>query len=158
MSLTKVSQVSGLGIVCRELTVQEIRDWLKAMAIEANPFDLVGDTLIEDFSLTDLMAMTDATVEQLGARTPSELRQLHADCREVNGDFFALRGRVEDLGRSVQAQSSNNLNATQEHLSGTATQAFGPILGALGRLLSKKPSAHPKTLGEAVDPEAPATR
>lgn len=112
MAMTKTSKAGGLGIVCRELTVQEIRDWLKGMQVGAAEPDPVGDTVIEEVSQTDLLQMTNATQAQLDALAPSELRELAHDCKEVNPDFFALRERIEEGGRRLLAQLSNNLSAT----------------------------------------------
>lgn len=112
MSLKKKSAAGGLGITCRELTLTEIRDWMKELA-EARPdVDLVGDTLIEGVTVADLGRMTDATPEQLGKLAPSELRELGSDCKEVNADFFALRDRLDAHGRQILERLSEGLSET----------------------------------------------
>lgn len=112
MALTKISPAGGRGIQCRELTVTEIRDWLKSMNTQAQSPDLVGETLLPQFSLEDLEQMTDATPETLAGMTPSELRQLGDDCKAVNPDFFDLRERIEDGGRRLLAKLSGSSNET----------------------------------------------
>lgn len=112
MSLTKKSAAGGLGITCRELSVLEIRDWMKSLAQGVDEPDPVGDTLIEAVSLADLMRMSDATPEQLDSLAPSQLRVLAADCKEVNRDFFALRERLEGMGKHLLGQLSDDSNAT----------------------------------------------
>ncbi|WP_271103408.1 hypothetical protein [Pseudomonas tohonis] len=112
MALTKISQAGGLGIQCRELTVTEIRDWLKGMNTQAQSPDLVGETLLPEFSLEDLERMTSATPQQLAGMTPSELRQLGDDCKAVNTDFFDLRARIEEGGRRLLAKLSESSNET----------------------------------------------
>ncbi|WP_165669325.1 hypothetical protein [Metapseudomonas otitidis] len=109
MAMTKTSKT---GIQCRELTVAEIRDWLKSMEARAVEPDLVRDSLLPDFTLDDLERMTDATAEQLGGMTPSELRELGEDCKAVNPDFFDLRERIGEAGRQVLVRLSGDLNET----------------------------------------------
>ncbi|WP_236213703.1 hypothetical protein [Metapseudomonas otitidis] len=109
MAMTKTSKT---GIQCRELTVAEIRDWLKSLQAQADAPDVVGDSLLPDFTLADLERMTDATAEQLGGMTPSELRELGEDCKAVNPDFFDLRERISEAGRQVLVRLSGDLNET----------------------------------------------
>lgn len=112
MALTKISEAGSLGIQCRELTVTEIRDWLKCMDTQAQAPDLVADSLLPQFTLDDLERMTDATPETLAGMTPSELRQLGDDCKAVNTDFFDLRARIEEGGRRLLAKLSESSNET----------------------------------------------
>ena len=112
MSLTKKSAAGGLNITCRELTLAEIRDWMKALnATRATP-DLVDDLLIEGTTLGDLRRMTNATAEQLDSLSPSQVRELLADCKEVNSDFFALRDRLDAHGRQILERLSSGLSET----------------------------------------------
>lgn len=112
MALTKISQAGGRGIQCRELSVEEIRDWLKSMDTQAQAPDLVGDSLLPQFTLDDLERMTNATPQQLAGMTPSELRELGEDCKAVNPDFFDLRARIEEGGRRLLAKLSGSSNET----------------------------------------------
>ncbi|MCY1286894.1 hypothetical protein D9M68_303360 [compost metagenome] len=115
MTLSKTIDVGAGGftfrVTVRELTVGEIRVLMKRLAEAGNP-DPVGDTLLDEISLVDLQSMTDLESEQLDELTPNQLRQVFEACREVNKDFFALRERVEQIGRAVLAQLSNSSNET----------------------------------------------
>ncbi|MDO9625139.1 MAG: hypothetical protein Q7J46_14245 [Pseudomonas sp.] len=111
MTLSKIVQLGELRVTVRELTVGEIRAWMKRTA-ESSTHELVDDTLIEESSLADLLTMSDLRTEHLEELTPSQVRQLLDACREVNQDFFALRGRVEALGKQLLDQLSNDSNAT----------------------------------------------
>lgn len=111
MVLHKQIEVGGLTVTVRELTVGEIRAWMKRMA-EGGDADVVGDLLLEEVGLSDLLSMCDASREQLDALTPKQVRELYAACEEVNRDFFALRARVEALGRKILAQHSPSSSAT----------------------------------------------
>ena len=111
MTLKQTVQLGELSVIVRELTVGEIRAWMKRTA-ESSTHDLVDDTLIESSSLADLLTMSDLRAAQLDDLTPNQVRQLLDACREVNRDFFALRERVETLGRRVLEQLSNDSNAT----------------------------------------------
>ena len=106
MTLSQTVQLGGLSVTVRELTVGEIRAWMKRMAETGNP-DPVSDVLLPEISLVDLQAMTDLEPEQMEALTPSQLRQVFAACREVNRDFFALRDSVQDLGRLLDHPSTS---------------------------------------------------
>lgn len=109
MAVHKRVEVGDLVVMVRELTVGEIRAWMKRMA-GADDTDVVGDLLLEEVSLSDLLHMCDVEREQLDGLTPAQIRTLYAACEEVNRDFFALRGRVEALGRKILAQHSISLS------------------------------------------------
>lgn len=111
MTLTQSVQLGELRVAVRELTVGEIRAWIKRMAEVGNP-DLVSDTLLPDISLMDLQAMTDLEPEQMEALTPSQLRTVLEACREVNKDFFGLRENVQALGHRLLEQLSKGSSAT----------------------------------------------
>lgn len=97
--LEKKLDFDGVEITVRELTVGEVRNWLKA--IETLDVDIAGDLLFEDFALRDFEVMTDASAATIEAMTPSQLMQLMEACREVNGSFFGMRDRLMKLGMSL---------------------------------------------------------
>ena len=93
----KTIEVAGVTVIVRELTVAEIRSALKMEESDGKTSantDAVDMFLFEDISLPDICRMTDLTLEKMAEYKPSELRQAAEACREVNADFFALRGRV----------------------------------------------------------------
>lgn len=92
----KKSKITTLGdgrdVLCRELTVAEIRALL-----EHPPADQVDALLLPGISLTELAAMTDLTLQDMAALPPSQLEKVLADCREVNPFFFGMQARLEKL-------------------------------------------------------------
>ncbi len=93
----KTIEIAGVTVTIRELTVAEIRSALKMEESDGKTSadtDAVDMFLFEDISLPDICRMTDLTLEKMAELKPSELRQVAEACREVNSDFFALRGRV----------------------------------------------------------------
>ncbi len=110
MTLTKTIQLPDLVVTVRELTVGEIRAWMKRVAEGGH--DPVDDTLLQEISLADLCNMTDLKPEQAEGLTPSQLRLVFEGCREVNPDFFGLRDRIESAGRQILARLSEGLSET----------------------------------------------
>ena len=111
MALKKTLDFDGLQVVVRELTVGEIRQLLKTMA-DSSDGDLVDYMLLEEIGLRELQLMTNLEPEQLADLVPSQLRQVYEACREVNKDFFDLRGRVEQVGRRILEKLSSSSNET----------------------------------------------
>lgn len=85
-----VKRIGALDVVCRELTVGQLRGMLLA-DIEG---DLVSDYLFEEARLVDLQVFTNLTREQLESLPPSELRGVVDACKEANPDFFGMLARV----------------------------------------------------------------
>ena len=104
MRVIREIEVAGLKIQVRELTVGEIRAWLKDSGMVSG--DLVDAALFEEFSLPDLQRMTDLTTEAVAGLTPGDLREVFKACEEVNADFFAMRSRALVLGRSALSGDS----------------------------------------------------
>jgi hypothetical protein len=114
----KTIEVAGITVKIQELTVAEIRDALKMEESDgksAADSDAVDMFLFEDISLPDIRRMTDLTIEKMAGMKPSELRQVAETCREVNSDFFSLRGRVLKYADLLTlADVENNLPITTE--------------------------------------------
>lgn len=110
MTLTKTIQLPDLLVTVRELTVGEIRAWMKRTA--DGGYDPVDDTLLQEVSLADLYGMTDLKAGQAENLTPSQLRLVFEGCREVNPDFFGLRDRIESAGRQILERLSSDLSET----------------------------------------------
>lgn len=92
-------EVAGIKFGVRELTLAEIRIWMKTMGEEQ--VDVVEAALIDGEDIGDLRVLTTLTAENLDGMAPSELRQAFAFAKEVNADFFAMRQRVADLSRQL---------------------------------------------------------
>lgn len=107
------------GVTVREMTMGEIRGYfrdLQQYAIRLNQAladaeregkepDLLNiegvdpaDRVLGDVLVRDLRAMSTVTDEQIADATPSQLRKLAQECRELNEDFFNLRRQTAALG------------------------------------------------------------
>lgn len=88
-------------VVVRELTVGELRAWLKGLEAKLARGDLIDALLLEDFALLDFALFTDLPPGAIDELAPSQLRELLAVIQEVNPDFFAMAGRMAQAGRSL---------------------------------------------------------
>jgi len=87
LSAVRVVNLPGLVVSVHELSVAEVRAWL--MEIEAGAhFDPFHAMLSHSFHLPDLARMSDASLAQLEAFTPSDLEPLISAARSLNPDFF----------------------------------------------------------------------
>lgn len=103
--------LDGIKVTIRELTVADVRDWLKSIETPSPKVDAVDKLLIEGEDLSDLLRMTNLTSDDINLMTPSGLRRLYASCKEVNADFFGLRARLEELGRAALSVTSSEPSA-----------------------------------------------
>ena len=115
----------------KELTVGEIRQWLKASGTVQ--VDVVDMALFEDFSLPDLTYLSSLKSDDLDRLPPSEIKRAFELAKEVNPDFFQMRSRVVELGRTVL---SPTLKPPLWSLSSGVTPRFGAIRGVFSRLRS----------------------
>src|SRR5512139_3062192 len=95
--LTKTITINGVEITIREVSVAEIRAWMKGLeSEETDPMDVL---LNKDVHMAAVRLVTGLTAEQLDEMTPSERRLLATKCAEVNGDFFdAVKTLLARLG------------------------------------------------------------
>lgn len=107
MRVIREIEVGGRKVQVKELTVGEIRAWLKDSGMVSG--DLVDAALFEEFSLPDLLRMTDLTTDVVAGMSPSDLRQVFAVAEEVNADFFGMRSRALALGRAALSGDSKPL-------------------------------------------------
>jgi hypothetical protein len=102
MAMTREVELACGAVTVRELTVGEIRAWLKQVEQrEGNDFDPVGLALFEDVTFEDLQRMSTIAAGDLDALAPSEVRTLIEAAKELNADFFAMRRRLLQLGQAV---------------------------------------------------------
>lgn len=119
----------------RELTVAEIRDWLKDLA-STDPdreIDLADWLLFQDegLRLADFRRMTDLSAADLEAMAPTELEALLARCKEVNPRFFTALARVRAMGElAIQRRNSTPSNAPAPRSPGWFARMFGRGPGA----------------------------
>jgi hypothetical protein len=86
--LTKTVTVNGQDITVRELSVAEIRAWMKE--IEVDDGDWMDVALHPGYHMSAVRAATGLSREQMDELLPSERMTLVRTCEAVNGDFFAL--------------------------------------------------------------------
>ncbi len=111
MRQTREVNLDGQVIVVRELTVAEVRNWLKNLdQVQESGIDLVTEGLLADASLSDICRMTDLPIEALDQMTPSEAETVLSACREINPHFFRLREKLLQVVRTVQPDPASNLN------------------------------------------------
>ncbi|MBF0148276.1 MAG: hypothetical protein HQL84_18865 [Magnetococcales bacterium] len=94
-------------VTFRELTVAEIRNWLVTLEkAEGGMVDFVSEGLLEEASLSDVVLMSDLSMDELNRMAPSEIEVLIPVCRELNPRFFSLRHRLVLVSQTVaQAQT-----------------------------------------------------
>lgn len=92
-------EVMGIKFDVRELTLAEIRIWMKTLGEQE--VDTVDATLFNDFDIGDLRMLTTLSAEDMDGMTPAQLYFVYELCKEVNADFFGMRQRVADLSRQL---------------------------------------------------------
>lgn len=96
-----------LAVTVRELTVGEIRAWLKDVQAQSDAVDVVDVMLLRDVSLQDVMRLTSLTAVQVEGLGPSQLRTVVEAAREINEDFFALRAGLLTVAVAIPSESSS---------------------------------------------------
>lgn len=91
-----VRRIREMDVVCRELTVGQLRGMFSSQPTG----DVVADFLFEDLRLSDIRLMSSLTDEQLLELHPTELREVVAACREANPDFFGMLARLAAARRT----------------------------------------------------------
>jgi hypothetical protein len=86
--LTKTIQVNGQEVTVRELSVAEIRAWMKELEISET--DVMDVALHKGWHMSAVRLITGLSREQLDEFLPSERRLIAQTCEAVNGDFFDL--------------------------------------------------------------------
>ncbi|NOR70890.1 MAG: hypothetical protein GQ532_14550 [Methylomarinum sp.] len=89
---TRKIEVADISITVREITVNEIRDWLINASEVKN--DVVGDLILEDITIDELCRCSDLKPNQASQLTPTELNSIAEVCKELNASFFALRDQL----------------------------------------------------------------
>lgn len=128
--------LGGRSVMVRELSVAEVRDWLKDLA-SAHPDEEIdlADVLLfesEGLRLADFLRLTDLSPAELGALSvQTELEALLARCKEVNPRFFKALDRLLATGRmAIQQQASTPSNTPAPSLGVWFTRMFGRGHGA----------------------------
>lgn len=91
-------------VMVRELTVGDVRNWLKEAGADLT-ISAVDLLLIPEISLPDLARMTNLSVADMDDWQPSELRELMAVAKDLNADFFGLRGRLLKIDGVIHGET-----------------------------------------------------
>lgn len=91
-------------VMVRELTVGDVRNWLKEAGTDLT-ISAVDLLLIPEISLPDLARMTNLSVADMDDWQPSELRELMAVAKDLNADFFGLRGRLLKIDGVIHGET-----------------------------------------------------
>lgn len=107
ISYLKTIVVSDRLTHVREISVGEIRAWLKDLELRANKVETalysVDRDLFTELALDDLPRFCDLSPADIDALRPSDLRRLMDLVAEVNPDFFAMRRRMVTAADQVMA-------------------------------------------------------
>ena len=90
---TREVVIDDHAIICRELTVIQIRKWLEETG-QGTTLDVVSEALFSDCSLTDLKRMTDLSDVLIDGLKPSQIQKVIEVCKELNPHFFAQLSRL----------------------------------------------------------------
>tara|TARA_Y100000780_G_scaffold226326_1_gene239973 strand:+ start:1259 stop:1579 length:321 start_codon:yes stop_codon:yes gene_type:complete len=90
------------GVTVHEMTVQQIRDYLRDAA-KGQTGDLVDVLLLGDCELSTMKRMCSITDAQIAEFKPSQLQEIKAKCRELNPDFFGMLTKLEGLAKAQPA-------------------------------------------------------
>ncbi|WP_311969347.1 hypothetical protein [Pseudomonas baltica] len=93
--------IGDLRVICRELTVMQVRKWLEE-ASQPTSLDTVSAVLFKDCTISDILRMTDLTDEAIDQLRPSQVEVVIDTCKGLNPHFFGLLGR---LTNALQARA-----------------------------------------------------
>ncbi|MDX1816118.1 MAG: hypothetical protein R3180_00260 [Marinobacter sp.] len=101
MDRTVTLEHHNLTVAVRELTVADIRSWLRSMQ-DMDTVDVVNAGLFEaeGCSLDDVLMMTDIDRQELEQLTPADISLVIEKCRKVNTHFFRFRAAMVEFGSS----------------------------------------------------------
>lgn len=99
MAATRTVTVGAtFGVVVRELTFGEVRDWLTETETGQTE-DPLHALALEECSLADLARMSSISVRELEDYAPSDLAELIAACKALNPHFFRVRAALSGVAR-----------------------------------------------------------
>lgn len=94
MAVRQSVSVCGKFYMVRELTVEEVRDWIVSVENNTRPTDPVGDFIFDDIAVSELAMMCDVDPAEFDNCRPSELHPLVQVAKELNPHFFRVRAVV----------------------------------------------------------------
>jgi len=112
MARRRSVQLDQRTVTVRELTVGEIRDWLRDMDARNAPLDLVDGMLLTELAISDLCRMSDLPEDALDDLTQSEIDRLLEAARELNPHFFGMLARLAEAGRRLLESAPKSSSAS----------------------------------------------
>lgn len=109
MPATRTLTLGERLVTVRELTVGEVRDWLRKTETDTSP-DILHALALPECNLADLVLMSDADSDALDACTPSELLPLYELCKELNPHFFRVREALSRVSRVMVAEAAQMIS------------------------------------------------
>lgn len=100
---TRTKEIGGRVYTARQPTLLEIVNFTENPPEPMPGFEVVDALLLagEEMEITDLLAMSDATPEELQAMTEDDLVALALLIKEVNQRFFQMRSKLLQMGREI---------------------------------------------------------
>jgi cyanate lyase len=113
MERTVTLEQHNLTVRVKELTVADIRSWLRAMQ-DMGAVDVVNAGLFDEegASIDDVLMMTDLDREELEQLTPAEVSQVIEKCKRVNPHFFRFRAAMVEYGIQPPTPASSEPSST----------------------------------------------
>lgn len=104
-NLTRDIEINGRTFTVRQLALFEIIQWLENPTKAMPGMEVVDALLLSDeaMAISDLLMISNATVEELKQMTEGELADLAKICREVNPRFFTMRQNLANLAKASTA-------------------------------------------------------
>lgn len=96
--------VSGRTFTVHEMTVADVRKWLRDVESGTAQVDPVGEFVIADCSVGDLARMCHVPAAEFDAFRPSELSPLVEAAKKLNPHFFGVREIVLAATVSIARQ------------------------------------------------------
>lgn len=100
MSLTREKKVGEKPYSVHELSVEQVREWLKNTA-ENQSMDLIDCMLFDEINLSDIPFFTSLTAADIEQLTPSQIATVIDEIKAVNPHFFVLRGHLVTMGQTL---------------------------------------------------------
>lgn len=103
MDYTVTLERHNLTVTVKELTVSDVRAWLRSMS-DLKGFDAVNAALFQDdgCSIDDILRMTDIDSAELDQLPPADVVKIIEKCKKVNPHFFRFRAAMVEIGGQAE--------------------------------------------------------
>lgn len=104
---TRTKEIGGRTYTVRQPTLLEMVNFTEHPPEPMPGFEVVDALLLagEEMEITDLLAMSDATPEELKVMTEDDLVALALKIKEVNPRFFQMRSRLLRMGQELASET-----------------------------------------------------